>query len=51
MCILSVKMVAEAVPKLPQGFAGSKDLRTEATTGAGPVRNQSKKALRKETAT
>jgi len=33
MCILSVKMAAKAVPKLPQGFTGGKDLRTEVLPG------------------
>lgn len=42
MCILCVKMAAEAVSKLPQDFTGGKDLRTEAL-GDGPVGSQSKK--------
>lgn len=33
MCILSMKMAAEAVPNLPQGFTGGKELRTEGLPG------------------
>lgn len=50
MCILSVKMAAEAVSKLPQDFTGGKDLRTEALAGLDRSGAKARR-LRKETIT
>lgn len=48
MRLLSVKVAAEALPKLPQGFTGGKDLRKEVLLGPDlvlPFGSQSKKNL------